>query len=238
MSGKNYREMCSVLQNFPRHKKCRHFNTFSNPCWGKLLTWTTGILLHHFFFSTFLVLRKHSLLQSSAVFLWNQPTQLWSHWGKKEPRHLSTNPTKQNATGRMTNQCFSDLKSHVSAQINRAEAVWKLKSDWHLHFHFSRQKNLPTICVLSWNLISWEHYFLQLNLPKNILVGNSPFSLLSSAPATCVSYTAENLPMYVSQDLTHKLLEFAGVTIRSDCLWNSKLLSLPTASARPVVLNM
>lgn len=42
---------------------------------------------------------------------------------KKDLRHLSTNPMKQTATGGTTNQYFTDLKSDVSAQINRAEAV-------------------------------------------------------------------------------------------------------------------
>lgn len=57
--------------------------SFQTPSWGKALTWKTGIFLHHFFFSTFLVLRRHLIFQGSGVFPWNDTTQLWSHWGKK-----------------------------------------------------------------------------------------------------------------------------------------------------------
>lgn len=166
--------------------------SFQPPSWGKALMWKTGIFLHHFSFSMFLVLRKHLVFQSSTVFPWNDTTQLWLHWGKKRSSGISLQIPWSNLPfeGQLTNISLTwnqkfQFRSTVP-KLSKSSSQTKA-----FCFIFLGRKKSLTICIFLWNLFSWENCFSKLNLSKSILVGNSLLSLLLSAPAThasCLPY--------------------------------------------------
>lgn len=77
---------CKTFQN---RRSAGVLTSFQALSWDKALTWKTGIFPHNFKFPIFLVLRKHLIFPSSAVFPWNDTTQFWSYRGKKTSSDIS-----------------------------------------------------------------------------------------------------------------------------------------------------